>query len=172
MTTKTKTSEPSASGSVPQAEKLFSEALELLGAGNLSAASAAFTQAEAEAMSQERLNLGRTCRGYLAAIERRLHAQDEPAPENTEFSVQLLLNQKNPAGALELLDSAIQALPERGQLHYLKAMACAQLGQALESADALAKAVEFDVDLLFQFRLEPDFDGVRHSGPFASLLRG
>jgi hypothetical protein len=32
--------------------------------------------------------------------------------------------------------------------------------------------VELDADLLFQFRLEPDFDGIRHSGPFATLLRG
>jgi tetratricopeptide (TPR) repeat protein len=171
MATKTKTSEPTVSGVLP-VEKSFTEALELLNAGKLAAAATAFTQVQAEAMSQERLNLARTARGYLAAIEARLHAQDAPGAEVAEMSAQLLLNQKNPQAALEALDNGIKALPERAALHYLKAVAYAQLGQVQESADALAKAAEFDADMLFQFRLEPDFDSIRHSGPFATLLRG
>jgi len=171
MTTKTKTSEPTVS-EVVQVEKSFTEALELLNAGKLDAAATAFTQVQAEAMSQERLNLARTARGYLAAIEARLHGQDAPGAEAAEMSAQFLLNQKNPQEALDALDKAIKAMPERAVLHYLKAMAHAQLGQIQESADALGKAAEFDADLLFQFRLEPDFDSIRHSGPFATLLRG
>jgi tetratricopeptide (TPR) repeat protein len=172
MATKTKTSETSAPAPVSPVEKLFSEGLEHLNAGELVAAAAAFTQVQAEAMSQERLNLGRTARGYLTAIEARLHEQDAPSKETAELSAQLLLNRKNPEAALEALDKALKASPERGALHYLKAVAHAQLGQVQESADALAKAAEFDADVLFQFRLEPDFDGIRHSGSFAALLRG
>ncbi len=172
MATKTKTSEPSAATPVPSVETLFSEGLELLNAGKLAEAAEAFTQVQAEAMNQDRLNLGRTARGYLAAIQVRLHAQDVPAAETAEFSAQLLLNQKNPAAALETLDRAIGVAPARVTLLYLKAVAHAQLGQGQESADALAKAVELDADILFQFRLEPDFDGLRHSAAFAALLRG
>jgi len=171
MATKTKTSEPTAS-EVVQVEKSFTEALELLNAGKLDAAATAFTRVQAEAMSQERLNLARSARGYMVAIEARRHAQDAPGAEGAEMSAQLLLNQKNPQEALDTLDKGIKAMPERAVLHYLKAVAHAQLGQIQESADALGKSVEFDADMLFQFRLEPDFDSIRHSAPFAALLRG
>jgi tetratricopeptide (TPR) repeat protein len=172
MATKTKTSETSASEPMPALEALFSEGLAHLDAGRLDQAAAAFTQVEAEAMGQERLNLGRTARGYLSAIQSRLQDQGAPALETPELSAQMLLNQKNPAAALEALDKAIAVFPDRSALHYLKALAHAQLGQGQDSADALAKAVELNGDLLFQFRLEPDFDSIRHSGPFAALLRG
>ena len=172
MATKTKTSETSASEPMPALEALFSEGLAHLDAGRLDQAAAAFTQVEAEAMGQERLNLGRTARGYLCAIEARLREQGAPALETPELTAQMLLNKKNPAAALEALEKALAAFPERGNLHYLKAVAHAQLGQGQESADALAKAVELDADILFQFRLEPDFDSIRHSGPFTALLRG
>jgi tetratricopeptide (TPR) repeat protein len=172
MATKTKTSETSASEPMPALEKLFSEGLAHLDAGRLDQAAAAFTQVEAEAMSQERLNLGRTARGYLTAIQTRLQEKGAPALETAELSAQLLLNKKNPAAALEALDKAIAVFPDRSALHYLKALAYAQLGQGQDSADALAKAVELNGDLLFQFHLEPDFDSIRHTGPFAALLRG
>jgi tetratricopeptide (TPR) repeat protein len=171
MASKTKTSEIPASAPDASVEKLFSEGLELLNAGKLEQAAAAFTQVQEAAIKAERLNLGRTVRGYLAAIQARLHEQGAGAKENAEFSIQLLLNQKNPQAALEALGKAIQAGPERVALHYLKAVAHAQLGQGQESAEALGRAAELDPDILFQFRLEPDFDGIRHSAPFAALLR-
>lgn len=171
MATKTKTAEPTAPEALP-VERSFTEALALLNAGKLDAAATAFTQVQAEAMTQERLNLARTARGYLAAIEARRHAEAAPEAQAAEMSATLLLNQKNPQEALEALDKGIKAMPERAALHYLKAVAHAQLGQIQESADALGKAAEFDADVIFQFRLEPDFDDIRHSGPFATLLRG
>ena len=172
MATKTKTTETSAAAPVPTVEKLFSEGLELLNAGKLVEAAAAFTKVQAEAMSQERLNLGRTARGYLTAIQARLQDQGAPGKETAELSAQLLLNRKNPEAALEGLDKAIKTAPERSSLHYLKAVAHAQLGQGQESAEALGRAADLDADVRFQFRLEPDFDSLRHSGPFAALLRG
>jgi tetratricopeptide (TPR) repeat protein len=171
MATKTKTPATSAPEAVKPVEKLFSEGLEHLDAGRLVEAAAVFTEVQAEAMKQERLNLGRTARGYLTAIQARLQEQGEPGRETAELSAQLLLNKKNPAAALELLDKTLAAHPERAKLHYLKAVAHAQAGQGQESADALAKAAELDADILFQFRLEPDFDSLRHSGPFATLPR-
>jgi len=172
MATKTKTSETSASEPVPAVETVFSEGLEQFNAGNLVAAGTAFRFVQEEALKQERLGLVRTVRGYLAALEARLQDQTALPTETAEMSAQLLLNQKSPEAALEGLGKALVLQPQRATLHYLKAVAHAQLEQAQEAADALAKAVELDADFLFQFRLEPDFDGLRHSGPFAALLRG
>lgn len=171
MATKTKTSETSASAPVPSVEKAFSEGLEHLNAGKLVEAATAFKFVQAQAMEQERLGLGRSAFSYLAAIQARLQEQGEPAQGTPELSAQLLLNKLNPGAALEILDRALGALPERATLLYLKALAHAQLEQAQESADALGKAVETDADFLYQFRLEPDFDKIRHTGPFAVLYR-
>jgi len=172
MATKTKTSGTPAPAPVDAVEKLFSDGLAHLDGGRLVEAEAAFTKVQAEAIAQERLNLSRAARGYLVAIQARLQERETPALETPELSAQLLLNKKNPAAALEALEPALKAFPDRGALHYLKAVAHAQQGQGQEAADALARAVELNGDLLFQFRLEPDFDSVRHSGPFAALLRG
>ena len=171
MATKTKTSETSASAPVPSVEQTFSEGLEHLDAGRLIEASTAFKFVLAQAMEQERLGLGRTARGYLAAVDARLREQGKPGEETPELTAQLLLNQKQAEVALAGLDLALAAQPERATLHYLKAVGHAQLEQGQESADALAKAVELDPDYLFQFRLEPDFDALRHSGAFAALIR-
>jgi len=171
MATKTKTSETSASAPVPSVEKVFSQGLEQLNAGDLVAAGTSFKFVQEEAISQDRLGLGRTARGYLAAIQARLQEQDAASAGTPELTAQLMLNKNSAATALEVVDRALQAHPERATLHYLKAVAHAQLDQGQESAEALAKAVELDADFLFQFRLEPDFDGIRHTGPFAALLR-
>lgn len=172
MASKPKTTETSAAALAPSVEKHYSEGLELLNAGKLVEAAAAFTLVQTEAINQDRLNLGRAARSYLTAIQARLQEQGTPHTATAEFTAQLQLNQRNPQVALETLEPAIKAAPDRAALHYLKAVAHAQLTQNQESADALGRAVELDADLLFQFRLEPDFDGIRHTGPFATLLRG
>ena len=40
------------------------------------------------------------------------------------------------------------------------------------SAEALTKATSLDPGLIYQFRLDSDFDGVRHSAAFAVFNRG
>jgi tetratricopeptide (TPR) repeat protein len=172
MATKTKTSETPAPVPSPSVEATFSEGLEQLNAGNLEAAAESFKAVREQAAAAELLNLGRAARGYLAAIEARLQERGEASRETPELAAQVLLNQRESAAALAGLDKALANAPERAPLHYLKALAHAQLDQAQEAADALAKAVKGDADFLYQFRLEPDFDGIRHSAPIAALLRG
>ncbi|MGA2083096.1 MAG: tetratricopeptide repeat protein [Holophaga sp.] len=172
MATKTKSPESHAPKAVPSVDQAFSEGLGFLNGGDLVAAAKAFTFVEAEAATQERLNLGRTARSYLAAIQARLRERGEPSKEAVEMTIQLLLNRKDAETALARIEKALGAASGRPALHYLKAVAHAQLGQAQESAEALARAVELEPDLIFQFRLEPDFEPVRHSAPFAALLRG
>jgi hypothetical protein len=172
MATKTKTSEPPAPKPVPSVERTFAEGLGHLNAGNLAAATKAFTLVEGEAAAQERLNLARTARSYLAAIQARLQEQGTASKAPLEMEVQLMLNRRGAEAALARLEPALKAAPQRAPLHYLKAVAHAQLGQGPESAESLSRAVALDADLLYQFRLEPDFDALRQSGTFASLLRG
>lgn len=170
MATKTKTSEMPDSGPANPVEQVFSEALGHLDAGDLAAAVRGFTLVEEQAVAQERLNLCRAARSYLAAIRARQES-GEGAQQAPEMGVQLLLNHKDPAAALAKAGEALAAHPDRAILHYLKGLAYAQQGLAQESAEAVAKAVELDQDLLYQYRLEPDFDAVRHSGAFNTLLR-
>ena len=169
MATKTKSSEMADSAPASTMEQMFSEALGHLDAGDLAAAVRAFTVVEEQAVAQDRLNLCRTARSYLAAIRARLDS-GEAAQQAPEMGVQMLLNRKDPAAALAKAEAALAGTPGRAILHYLKGLAFAQQGLAQESAEAVAKAVELDPDLLYQYRLEPDFDAVRHSGPFAALL--
>jgi len=172
MATKTKTSEASAPAPEGGLEQVFSEGLAHLDSGDLVAATKAFTRVQEEAVRLDRLSLVRTARSYLAAIQARVEERCEASKETAEMAVQLLINRKEPEGALARVAPAIQAAPDRASLHYLKALAHAQLGQTQESAEALSRAVELDPDLLYQFRMEPDFEEVRHSGPFAALMRG
>ena len=170
MATKTKTAEtPDAAQGAP-VEQVFSEALGHLAAGDLAAASRAFSLVEELAVAQDRLNLCRTARSYLAAIRARQEHGEAPQP-TPEMAVQLLLNRKDPVAALAKAEEALAAHPDRASLHYLKALAFAQQGLGQECAEALARAVELEPALQYQFRLEPDFDAVRNSGPIAALLR-
>ena len=172
MATKTKTSETPAQVPASPVEKVFSEGLEFLNAGNLVAAAKAFEFVQTQAVLEERLNLARSARGYLVAIQTRVAAKVTPAPDTAEMAAQLLLNEQDAPAALALVDQALAASPDRAILHYLKAVASAQLEQVEASAEALAKAVSIDPDFLFQFRLESDFDGLRQQAPFAVLLKG
>jgi len=168
MATKTKTSEVS----VAPVERAFAEGLEHFSAGRLEEAAQAFTAVVAEAAAQERLSLVHTARGYLTAIQARADAKLTQGAAAPELAAQVLLNEQDAAGALALLERAVATQPGRAVLHYLTAVACAQLDQVEASAAALAKAVELDADVLFQFRLESDFDGLRHQAPFVALLKG
>ena len=171
MATKTKTSETSAPGTVTPVEQVFSEALGHLDAGDLDAAGQAFAQVQEEAGAQDRLTLVRASRCYLAAIAARREAQGVEAKPGAAMAIQLLLNQRDSEAALAKAEEALAAHPDEAALHYLKALACAQQGLGQESAEALARAVERDPNLIYQFRLEPDFDVLRHTGPFAALQR-
>jgi tetratricopeptide (TPR) repeat protein len=168
MATKTKTSEQS----VSPVEKKYSDGLELFHAGKLDESAKAFEFVLAEGAAQERLNLVHSARGYLTAIKARHDAKKTPAPDSPEMAAQMRLNEQDPDGARVILEKALQANPDRAILHYLDAVACAQLDQVQASADALARAINLDPDVLFQFRLESDFDGLRQQAPFAVLLKG
>lgn len=172
MATKPKTSESQAPLKDASLDGLLAKALEQFNAGALKEASAAFGTLMEEALKREELRLSRTAQGYLKAIQSRLENLDASLPQTAELAVQVELNRHAPEAALALVEEALKAHPGHAGLHYLKALALAQLDQAQPAADALSQATELDPGVIYQFRLEADFDGVRHSAPFAVFNRG
>jgi predicted Zn-dependent protease len=153
-------------------ESMLSQALEQFTAGKLKEAAEAFKNLQEEAAKREDFRLGRTAQGYLKAVQSRLEDQGVQAVQAPELLAQLQLNHQDPEAALAQAEEGLKAHPDHAGLLYVSALALAQLDQAQASADALAKAVALDAGLVFQFRLDADFDGVRHSAPFAVFNRG
>ena len=171
MATKPKTTENTAHAPEASLDAMFSKALQLFTDSKLEEAKAAFEAVQDEAIKQERLNMGRSAKAYLAGIRGRLEDRNAAAPEAAELAAQVRLNAHKPEEALALLEKALPKAAGKADLHYLIALAHAQMDQFQASADALAKALELKPDLIFQYRLEPDFDGLRHAAPFAAFLQ-
>ena len=151
---------------------MFVKALEQFNGGQLKEAAAAFAALQAEAGKLEDIRLGRSAQSYLKAIQTRLDQQASPAAQAPELSAQLALNRRDPDAALALVEAALKSGPEQAGLLYLKAVALAQLDQAQPAAEALVKAVALEAGLIYQFRLEADFDSVRHAAAFQVFNRG
>ena len=122
---------------------------------------------EEGAVAQDRLNLCRAARSYLAAIRAR-QEQGEASRPAPELAVQLLLNRRDPAAALAKVDEALAAQPDRASLVYLKALACAQQGHAQESAEALARALAAGSGPALPV---PPGAGLRRRAPFRPVRR-
>lgn len=108
----------------------------------------------------------RVVEAYLSVAKAHAHPA-KAAAHQPEEEAQELLNRKDHAGALKVLDKAIKAHPKKGLLHYLAATAHAQAGQAEAAAGCLKQAMALDPSTLFLFRLEPDFTELRKSSLFA-----
>jgi len=171
MATKPKSSE-NPPAQVAPLEKMLAQALELFSTGKLKEAAAAFETLLEQSAKTEEFRLGRTAQGYLKAISTRLEALEVNAPQVAELTAQFELNRKDPEAALALVEAGLKAHADHAGLHYLKALALAMQDEAQASAEALAKATSLDPGLIYQFRLDADFDGVRHTAPFAAFNRG
>lgn len=171
MSTKPKTTESQAQTRDAALEATFNKALGLFQEGKLTESLALFDGLHEEANEQQNYRLGRSVEGYQKAIQARIEAQEAGTVPSVELAVQLKLNSHDAEGALAALEPALQAHPDHANLHYLKALALAQMDQAQPSADALAQASTLDPSILYQFRLEEDFDGLRHTTPFQAFNR-
>ena len=144
----------------------FAQALAQVDAGKLKEAAAAFEGLLAACREQGEFGLLRSARNYLAAIQKRQEKPAEAAPEPGAEAV-LLLNRRDADGALAVLDKALKTHRDCASLHFLKATAHAQKGEAEASAGSLKQALELDGAFLFQYRSEPDFEVMRRSACFA-----
>ncbi|BDU76891.1 hypothetical protein [Mesoterricola sediminis] len=172
MAIKPKTNESPVTSADMTLEDSLTAALAKLGDNDLKAAQAAFEAVQAAALQAEAFPIARTAQSHLAAIAKRLDGAEAPAEPAPELAVQVQLNRRDPEAALGLAEAALKARPDHAGLHYLKALSLALLDRPQESADALTQATSLDPGLIYQFRLEPDFDAVRQSGPFAVFNRG
>lgn len=103
---------------------------------------------------------------YLHLAQAKAHPA-KVAAESPEQEAQSLLNRRDHAGALKVVEKALKANPKKGLLHYLAATAYAQAGKAEPAAESLKQAMALDPSALFLFRLEPDFAEFRKSALFA-----
>lgn len=166
MATKAKTSGTPSSAPVQGPEAALAEALKLFHDGKADAAKASFEALLDQAREQGHLGCERTAQIHLKALESRIGKAKAVSPE-AALDAQILLNRHEAEAALPILDAALAKSGDRAQLHFLKAIALAQLDQAEGAAASLSQAVELDGGFLHLFHLEPDFDGVRQSAPFA-----
>ncbi len=152
----------------PLAEE-FGKAVKLFDAGKHGEAAKAFEALVAQAQEGGHWHLKRSAQGYLATCQR--HTQTPKEPKRTpEVEAQMLLNGKDAEGAMKVLDKALKAHADHAKLHYLKAVALAQLDQEEPCAASLKAALDLDPDLTYQFRMEPDFEDMRDHPAFGFAL--
>lgn len=145
----------------------LSKAIGLVDAKKHGEAESLLQELAKEAAEGRNLGVERTVRTYLRVCE--MAKPQKGGAAGPEMQAQLHLNRRETREALEVLDKALKGHKDRAQLHYLKALAHAQLGEAANAAAALGQAVELDNDLRFIYRLEPDFDAFRREAAFVTF---
>ena len=145
-------------------------ALELFYGQKSKEAAAALNALLPEAQASANFGMLRTIRTTLAAIEAR-GVKVEDGPEVPAMQATLLLNRKDGQAALDVLEPALKKDAADPRLNFLKAAALVHLGKVEPAAEALGKAIAADPSMQVLFRLEPDFDGVRHGSAFAAFER-
>lgn len=153
-------------------ESIFEDAIAQFYMCNLSAASTLFQIVRDASVGHKNSTIGYSAENYLKAIQAKSYSDsmNDGYNESVEVLAQTLLNKRLSMEAIELLNGYILTNPKNPILYYLQAIAYAQLEYKEESSISLFKAIELDSDFLFKFRLESDFDKVRDSEWFTSLM--
>jgi len=87
------------------------------------------------------------------------------------FYAQMKINQGDSAGALKLLEKALEFKREEGRIYFLMATAYLQNGQQEEALEALKKAVQKDKTLAILAQNEPDFEPLWEDKRFKILVK-
>ncbi|MBP1627972.1 MAG: hypothetical protein H6Q00_2447 [Holophagaceae bacterium] len=152
-------------------EAKLSEALENVHSGKGAKAQELLEALAKEASEAGNLAVARRVRNSLMALARKGDQASLVVPASNEMAVQVHLNRGEAKEALALAESVLKADSGRATVHYLKAVALAQLGEADASAEALGKALAIEPGLHHQYLLEKDFDGVRATSVFGEYER-
>ncbi len=166
MATKAKSPTPSAPATT--LEGRLAEALKDLEAG-VPEAKDLLVGLEEEAVKAENVSLARTCRNYLTMLARRAQGTSAKEESNPELEAMVALNSRDFPAALALAEKGLVILPQRAQLHYIKALALVKTGKPEAGAEALRTSVSLQRDLVYQYQLEPDFNSVRHHASFVEF---
>ncbi len=159
---------PKGAGPHPLAEE-FAKAIKLMEAGKGADAAKALEGLVTKAHEQGQWHLKRSAQSYLNLAHRQT-ATPKETKLSPEAEAQLELNRKDPKAALATLEKALKTHPKEAKLHYLKAVALAQLEQDEPCAASLKAALELDADLTYLFRMEPDFEDMRDHPAFGFAL--
>lgn len=81
------------------------------------------------------------------------------------------INQKDYAGALKLLEKALEYKEQEGLVHYLMADAHALMGQADEALEMLKKAIQKDRNFAMLAQNEPDFEALWEDKKFKLITK-
>jgi tetratricopeptide (TPR) repeat protein len=168
MATKAKTAGTPSTASVPTLEGKFSEAIELVTTGKYDKAITMLDALLTEASAQGNLGMCRAIRGYQAAAKARLEDKAKASTDPLALA-QFYLNRREPDAALDLIAKHLDKGQANGKLLYLRATAFAQKEDVEAAAEALRQSIQMDEAMLHQFRMEPDFDRIRHHASLASL---
>lgn len=166
MATKTKApAQPAPKAHNPLHDE-FGKAVKLFEQGKRTEAAKHFEGLTEKAREAGEVHLLRSARTYLALCGEESGAAKE-SKVGPEMEAQLLLNRKDAKGAIAAVDKALKTHPKEARLHYLKAVALAQLDQEDASAASLKTALELEPSFAHVFRLEPDFEEMRGSSAFS-----
>jgi len=157
------------SASEPGLGAKLSEALESVYAGRES--TDILKALEQEAVAAGNLALARRVRTAQLAIARKGDRASMVEAAPSEMAIQVHLNRGEAQEAVTLAESTLKASPERAAVHYLKALALAQLGEADRSAEALGKSLALEPTLHHQYLLEKEFDAFRSNPAFGDFER-
>ena len=81
------------------------------------------------------------------------------------------INQKDYAGALKLLEKALEYKEQEGLVHYLMADAHSLMGQVDEALDMLKKAIQKDRNFAMLAQNEPDFEALWEDKKFKLITK-
>jgi tetratricopeptide (TPR) repeat protein len=112
-------------------------------------------------------------RAYLAIIQKR-PKKDTPAPRGFEDHYRyaiVRINQKDYAGAVKLLEKALEYKEQEGLVHYLLADVHSLMGQADEALELLKKAVQKDKNFAVLAQNEPDFEDLWEDKKFKLITK-
>lgn len=166
MATKPKTTPTPAVTAPANLVTEFAKAVKHVDSGKHADAVKVLTTLVEEAEAASAFALKRRAQVYLTIAQR--HATPAKAADlNAVTEIQACLNRRETENAIQLAEKAIKASPSKGVLHYLRAVAFAQGDNVEGAADSLRRATELEPDLVYQWHMERDFDGVRKSTLFA-----
>ena len=153
-----------------QALATFTGAVELLQKGDFATARDQFDDVIGS-LKDEPVLVERA-RMYRAICEKRLSpaAEQGTSPEELYYRAVIESNNGNPAGAIELLDLALQQQPNSPKILYARASAWALSANAEAAVNDLRQAISIEPTIRFQAVNDPDFEPIREEPGFIDII--
>lgn len=150
--------------------KAFGAAVELLQRGSFDQARESFSAIERD--NADEPALADRARSYAKICEQKLTPAPEP-PQDGEglyYLGVLSSNNGNYDDALDLLERALQQMPDSPKVLYARASAWSLKGNAEAAVAELRRAIAVDPRVRFQATNDPDFEPIREEPAFIDII--